>query len=336
MAVSYANLIDRAKIAEIVGTRYLNMAKISQSGLLSPEGNIGQGTTEEWIREELFETGTSGQAIGVNSEISLKDKTQTLYKMPVCWRADGALLDDVFEEISVKTKRAAETNVVNGVSRKAAQMVDDVYFAIINGYGSYAATNSVNYQDSNGSQISTSILQQGKKARSDEGSFDNGIIVARSIVIHKLHTLGLVAFTSNTLGVQAQDSLTQTGKFVNGTVLGMSMLMVDKLYNQAGSALDTGDQYVYLMEQGSIRIKNGGTPDIDPLQRKERAFQDVIKFRIKVGGTVKGITWQGSVGAQGEITNTALETGTNWTSALKSGNEKYIPVSLIRVDAPTF
>jgi len=336
MAVSYANLTDRAKIAEIIGTRYLDMAKIAGSGLLSMEGSIGQGTTEEWIREELFETGTSGQTIGVNSEISLKDKTQTLYKMPVAWRADGALLDDIYEEISVKTKRAAETNVANGIARKAAQMVDDVYFAIINGYGKYAAANDVNYLNKNGSQISTSILQQGKKERADEGSFDNGIIVARSIVIHKLHTLGLVAFTSNTMGVQAQDTLTQTGKFVNGTVLGMNMLMVDKLYDQTGTASDSGDQYVYLMETGSIRAKNGGNVEIDPLQRKERSFQDVIKFRVKVGGTIKNMSWQGSVGAQGEITNTALETAANWTTAVKSGNEKYIPVSLIRVDTPTF
>lgn len=337
MAVSYANLTDRAKIAEIVGTNYVNRAKIAQSGLLSMEGNIAQGTTEEWIREELFEVDSAGQAIGVNSEISLQDKTQTLYKMPVCWRADGALLDDIYEDISVKeATRMAETNLVNGITRKAAQMLDEVYISIINGYGSYAATNSINYQNSNGSQISTSIIQQGKKARSDEGSFDNGILLARAVVIHKIYTLGLIAFTSNTLGVQAQDSLTATGRFVNGTVLGLNMLMDDKLYDQTGTASDAGDQYVYLMEPGCIRAKNGGRPDIDPIQRKERSFQDVAKFRIKVGGTVKGISWQGSVGAQGEITNSALATGTNWTSALKSGNEKYIPVALIRVDAPTF
>jgi hypothetical protein len=337
MAVSYSNLTDRAKIAEIVATQYANMSKMVQSGLVLTEGNIKQGTTEEWLRETLFEGDTGGQAIGVNSQISLQDKVQTLYKMPVCWRADGALLDDIYEEISVKeAQRRAETNLVNGISRKAAQMLDDVYMAILNGYASYAATNDTNYLDKNGSQVSATILQQTKAERSDEGDFDTGIIVARALAIHKLHALGLVAYTSNTMGAQAQDSLVTSGRFVNGTVLGMTMLMTDKLFSQGGTAVDAADHYILLCERGCIRGRNGGAPDIDPIQRKEDSFQDVAKFRIKVGGVVRNMSWQGTAGADGQITNTLLETAGSWTTAVASGNTKYIPIATLRVDQPTF
>lgn len=339
MAYQYSDLVDVAKVTQIVGTNYLNMAKIATSGLLSIEGEITQGTTEDWIRAEMFESDSTGQAIGVNSQISLKTETQTRYKCPVMYRADGALLDDIYEKISVKdAQRQAETRVINGINKKAAQMVDGVYVAIINGWVTYCATNDVNYLNKNGSQVSPAIMQEGKAERLDEGEFSNGILLCRSLLYYKLGALGMAAYTSNTLGAMAQNSLIQTGKVVNDTYLGMTVLMTDKLYNVGGTTTesDSYDHYFLLMERGSIRSKGSTIPEIDPLLRERDSFQTVAKFKIGLGGTIKNVSWQGSVGGDGEITNTALETYTNWTTAVKSGNEKYIPVAVVRVDQPSF
>jgi hypothetical protein len=309
MGYLYSELVDRAKIVKIIGTDYPKMANVYRSDLLAFEGLSDQGTTEEWIRSQLWEADTL-QPVGADSEITLQGETQTLYKVPICWRAGGALLDNIWEEMRAKATTSAETNLTNRVNEAAAQGYDDFFVAILNGYNSYAATNSTNYLNKNGSQITPKIIQE-TKAKLKENGMKIGTIVCRTLMYYQLGALGMAAYTANTLGAAAQDSLTQTGRVVNDTYLGAKVVMTDKLFNQAGLADDTQDHYISFAIPGAMMAKNAR-------------------------GGVQNMSWQGTAAGDGSITDAQLATSTNWTTAVVSGSEHFIPIAVCRVDVPTF
>lgn len=325
MATRYADLVDPQVVMETIPGDYANQAKLIASGVAAMEPGSVEGTRADFIKETLFESEDEGQAIGVDGEITLKDKTQTLYHIPVFFRADGALLDDIADEITSKTSREATLEVSNAVQRKSTQMMDSAMIHALEGCGLKLANSAENYLDTSTSALTLSLIQKAKATRNDEGAMINAIMVMRSLMWHYLCSLGLVANDSNTMTQTKRDEILIRNTL--GTLLGMDTLMTDKL-----SLAGDGDYYSYLVERGAIRLKSSGTaPQVDPIIRTERGFQDIVKFRFKMGCGLAGMSW--SAAATDVVTNTDLATYTNWARA--KDYAKNVPLVVIRCPAPT-
>lgn len=324
MATEYADIVDPEVIEETIPDDYQDNAKLVVSGLVTREPEPLEGTQASFIKETLFEGDDEGQAIGINGEITLKDKSQTKYQIPVFWRADGCLMDDIEGEITPKRKRSIQLEASNAVQRKALQMQDTSCVYILEGCGMYLASVPENYLDTAAVQVTLSLLQSAKSQRNDEGAFDNGILLVRSLMYHRFCSLNLVQNDSNTLTDAKRTEVLQTGTL--GVILGMNFLMTDKLAVAAD-----GDYYSYLCEKSALRIKGTGAPKVDPIVRAERNFQDIIKFRFKLGGHINGMDWQGT--ASDLVTNAQLATAANWARAKTYA--KNVPIVVMRSPVPT-
>lgn len=326
MATAYSEIIDPEAIEKIVAADYQNEAKLVMSGVISREGVPPEGSQLSWIKQTLFEGDDEGQAIGVDTEISLKSISQNQYQLPIVQRADGGEFDDIVGEITPKRKADIEIQYANAVSAKASKIVDSVGIKIIDGCAAYLITDTTNYNDANGSQINLVDIEETKSKRGDKGQdFEGGFIVMRGLMYHKLVALGLVAATSNTMGNMKQDEIVRGG--LKGTLLDMNILSTDKIALETG-----GDHYVHLLEAGSLRMLMSGAPKIDPFIRSIRGFKDSSKFYIRLGGIVDGLSW-GTAKAN-IVTLTDLATGTNYE--LAKTNIKNVPMAVCRFDAPSF
>ena len=329
MAIAYSDIIDPQVIEKIIGADYQNEARLVNSGIITREGLPPEGTHVSWIKETLFSGDDEGQAIGVNTEISLKSKVQAQYQLPVFDRADGAELDDISEEIMAKRGReGVEADLANAISAKSAQMVDSAGIKIIDGSGAFIVTNASNYNNANGSQANLVDLEETKAKRGEKGTaFDGGFMIMRGLMYHKLASLGLVAATSNTMGNMVQNEVVRNG--LTGTILNMNLFSTDKIALEAG-----GDHYIHFVERGALKMLLGATPNMDPVLRAHRAFKSTSKFRVKMGGVMSGLSWSAAQSNPANTTNTALATGTNWE--LAATNVKNVPMAVVRFDAPTF
>jgi len=335
MSIKYSNFIDPEVLEGIVGADFQNEAKLITSGVVKKGGTPSEGSQIEWIKETLFQTDDTGQTVGVDTEIDLKNKTQTSYAMPIVWRADGAELDDISEEIMAKRGgtdlaiEGATTELAGAITTKAGQMVDTVGIKIIDGSAKWIITDTNNYNNANGSQANLVDLEQTRSLRGEKGvNFEGGFMIMRGVMYHKLASLGLVAATSNTMGNMAQDEIVRSG--VVGSLLGMNILPTDKIALEAGGT----DHLIHFIERGALNMKLSGAPSIDPVIRATRSFKDSIKFKVSLGGIVKGLSWSASKVNPATITNTVLATGTNYEQA--ATNIKNVPMAVVRFDAPTF
>ena len=330
MAIAYSDIIDPQVIEKIIGADYQNEARLVNSGIITREGLPPEGTHVSWIKETLFSGDEEGQAIGVNTEISLKSKVQAQYQLPIFDRADGAELDDISEEIMAKRGReGVEADIANAISAKSAQMVDSAGIKIIDGAGAFIVTNATNFNNASGSQANLVDLEQTKSTRGEKGTgFDGGFMIMRGLMYHKLASLGLVAATSNTMGNMVQNEVVRNG--LTGTILNMNLFSTDKIALESGES----DHYIHFLEAGALKMLLGATPNMDPVLRAHRAFKSTSKFRVKMGGVVSGLSWSATQSNPANTTNTALATGTNWE--LAATNIKNVPMAVVRFDAPTF
>ncbi len=331
MAIAYSDIIDPQVIEKIIGADYQNEARLVNSGIIDRQGLPPEGTHVSWIKETLFSGDDEGQAIGVNTEISLKSKVQAKYQLPIFDRADGAELDDISEEIMAKRGReGVEADLANAISAKAAQMVDSAGIKIIDGSAKFIITDANNYNNANGSQANLVDLEETKAKRGEKGtSFDSGFMIMRGLMYHKLASLGLVAATSNTMGNMAQNEIVRGG--LTGTILNMNLFSTDKIALESTGGVD---HLIIFVERGALKMLLGATPNMDPVLRAHRAFKSTSKFRVKMGGVVSGLSWEGTQSNPANTTNTALATGTNWAQA--ATNIKNVPIAVVRFDAPTF
>jgi len=329
MGITYNDIYDPEVLEKLIGADYQNEARLVNSGLLSREGLPSAGSQIQWLKQTLFSTDDEGQTIGVGSEISLKNKVQEDYAAPLVWRADGAELDDVSEEVMAKLKaEGAEATMANAISAKAAQMVDSVGVKIIDGSAQYLISEASNYNNASGSQVNLVDLEETKSKRGEKGvNFAGGYMVMRGLMYHKLASLGLVAATSNTMGNMAQNEIVRGG--LKGTVLDMNIFVTDKIANETG-----GDYYIHFLEAGALRMRLGGGVNIDPVLRAHRAFTSSIKFRLSMAGIVDGLSWGSAKSNPANVTNTALATGTNYEQA--ATYIKNVPMCVARFDAPSF
>jgi hypothetical protein len=330
MGITYADIYDPEVLEKLIGADYQNEARLVQSGILSRAGLPTEGSQIQWIKQTLFSTDDEGQTIGVGSEINLKNKVQEDYAAPLFWRADGAELDDVSEEIMAKLQsEGAEADMANAISAKSAQMIDTAGIKIIDGCAQFIISESTNYNNASGSQVNLVDLEQTKSTRGEKGvDFEAGFMVMRGLMYHKLASLGLVAATSNTMGNMKQDEIVRGG--LKGTILDMNIFVTDKIALESGES----DHYIHFLEAGALKMKLGGGVNIDPVLRSQRSFTDSIKFRVKACGIVEGLSWGSAKTNPANVTNTALATGTNYEQA--ASYIKNVPMCVARFDAPTF
>lgn len=328
MSTSYSQIIDPQVIEAIIAGDYVNEARLVSSGVISMEGAPEEGSHVSWIKQALFEGDDEGQAIGVDTEISLKSIEQTEYQLPIVQRGDGAELDDVVGMITPKRKADLETKLTNAISSKAGQIVDSVGIKIIDGCAKFIITNATNYNNANGSQVNLVDLEETKSKRGEKGAnFNAGFMIMRGLMYHKMAALGLVAATSNTMGNMKQDEIVRGG--LKGTVLDMNILSTDKIALEASGGVD---HLIHFVEAGSLRMKIADRLSIDPFLREKRAFKDSIKFMSRLGGIIDGLSW--SAAKTNIVTNTDLATGTNYE--LFKNNIKNVPMCVVRFDAPSF
>jgi hypothetical protein len=322
MGITYAELYDPEVLTKMIGADYQNEVNLFNSGLIRKEAAPQEGSFIQWIKQTIFSGDEDGQTVGVGSEITLQNKVQTDYAAPLVWRADGAELDDVSEAIMAKLKaEGAEATMANAISAKAAQMVDTVGIKILDGVSRFLITDTNNYNNANGSQVNLVDLEQTKSTRGEKGqNFMGGFMVMRGVMSHQMAALGLVAATSNTMGNMVQNEIVTTG--VTGTVLGMNILSTDKIALESSGGVD---HIIHLVERGALRMMMADTLKIDPVFRKERAFADSIKFMVSMAGMVDGMSWGSAKANPASITNTALQTGTNYEQA--ATNIKNVPMA---------
>lgn len=323
MATRYADIIDPEVIIETIPDDYQNKAKIIDSGIAMIEGAPAEGTQASMIIETLFEGDDSGQAIAMDSAISLADKSQEKYQVPLFWRADGALLQDLEGEITSKVRRDATLNISNAISRKASQIVDTTMMAVLEGNAGAIISNGTNYLNL-GTQITLDGIEKLKATRGDQGDFDNGVLVMRGTMYHKLARLGLVTWSNATMTNEYRQQVQATGSI--GQILGLSIFQTDKLSTASSST----DHYVLMAERSALHIKGRVAPDLDPIVRSERSFADIIKFKMKLGGGLVGMSWGGT--ASDLVTNTSLQTATNWSKAKTYWKD--IPMCVLRASVP--
>jgi hypothetical protein len=331
MGITYAELYDPEVLTKMVGADFQNEVKLFTSGIVSKEGAPQEGSQIQWLKQTIFSTDDEGQTIGVGSEISLKNKVQTDYAMPLVWRADGVQLDDVSEDIMAKLQsEGAEANMANAISEKAAHMIDSAFIKIIDGCAKFIITDTTNYNNANGSQVNLVDLEQTKSKRGEKGqNFENGFMIMRGLMYHQMGALGLIAATSNTMGKMKQDEIVRGG--LKGTVLDMNLLSSDKIALEATGGVD---HLIHFIEAGALRAKMADTLSIDPVIRGERAFTSSIKFKVSFAGMVDGLSWGSAKSNPADVTNTALATGTNYEKA--ATYMKNVPMCVARFDAPTF
>jgi hypothetical protein len=323
MATRYADVVDPQVIVETIPDDYQNKAQIIQSGLAMLDGDPAEGTQASWIKETLFEGDAAGQAIAMDGSVSLSDKAQVKYQVPLFYRADGALLQDIEGEITSKVKRDAALNISNSIERKSNQIVDTTMIKILEGCSYKLENANENFYDTSSSQISLDAIEACKATRGDQGDFDNGVIIVRGAVYHKLVRLGLVTWSNATMTNEYRQMVQSTGGLPQ--ILGLQIFQTDKL-----ALAGDGDYYCFIAEKGALKVKGRVKPDIDPLVRAERQFADIVKFKLKLGGGIVGMSWGGT--ASDLVTNTQLATYTNWSRAKTYAKD--VPLCVLRIPVP--
>lgn len=311
------NVVDLKVLRELVGSDWTNESVLVQSGVIEMDNTpLPSGTYSVAVRNQMFEDDEEGQALGIGSSLSSKERTQIEISHPIIRRGNVGLIDDIQGEV-----QAGGPDDIARIAQEARRAAA-VYFdtAVLQALFGGAAANTGN-QVGSGGIISLDLLNQLKWVRGDYGSrFQNGALLMRSTVAQTMWGLGLIAQTSNTFGVQGQNSIVLSG--IAPKVLGMDVLVSDKI-----TPPDATDEYIYALEKGAIKVRGDMTPKFR-FSDVENGFADKIKFRITFSAGIKGIKWAGS--QQDIYTNAELATSTNW--ALGARSAKHVPVARLLTD----
>lgn len=311
------NVVDLKVLRELVGTDWINESVLYKSGVIALDSRpLPSGTFSVAVRNQMFEAEDEGIALGIGTSLSSKERKQVEISHPIIRRGNVGLLDDIQGEIQAGGPE--DMGRVSEEIRRAASTYLDT--AIIKALEGAAAANTSG-QTGDGSIISLSSLNTAKYLRGDKSEgFQNGFWMLRANVMQTLVGLGLVAQTSNTFGVQGQNTIVLEG--MAPKLLGMGFIVTDKL-NQP----DATDEYMYALERGSIIVRGNLNPIISS-HEVEDGFGTKIKFRISFSAGVKGMKWAGS--QQDIYTNAELATSTNWSVGALS--YKHIPVTRLKTD----
>ncbi len=313
------NVVELKVLRELVGTDWIKESVLYKSGAVAYTGKpLPTGTFSVAVRNQMFEDDEDGQAIGIGSSLSKKDRKQVEISHPIVRRGNVGLLDEVQGEIQAGGPEDV-ASMANEIRIAAATYMDTALLRAVEGIGAAITTN----QSGNGATIDLPGMNTAKYIRGDKSSgFQNGFWLVNSGIMQKLVSLGLVAPTSNTWGMGNQDQIVLTG--MANTLLGMSFIVTDKL---SANASDATDDNVFLLEKGAIQVTGSLNPIIK-FSDVEDGFAQKIKFRIGFSAGVRNVRW---AGAQQDIyTNAELATSSNW--ALGALSAKNVPLALYVTD----
>lgn len=311
------NVVDLKVLRELIGSDWTNESVLFQSGVIDFDSTpLPTGTFSVAVRNQMFEDDEEGQALGIGSSLNSKERKQVEISHPIIRRGNVGLLDDIQGEIQAGGPEDISRMAVE--ARRAAAVYFDT--AVLKALFGGAAANTDNLVGSGGI-ISLDLLNQLKWIRGDYGSrFQNGSLLMRSTVAQTMWGLGLIAQTSNTFGVQGQNTIVLEG--IAPKVLGMGVLVSDKV-----TPPDATDEYVYALERGAIKVRGDLMPKLR-FSDVENGFADKIKFRITFSAGIKGMKW---AGAQQDIyTNDELANSANWSLGYRVG--KQVPVARLLTD----
>jgi len=314
------NIVDLKVLQGLVGSDWLNESVLFKSGaVLRDTRPLPTGTFVTDVRTKMFEDDEEGQAIGVGSTLSSAERKQIAMNHPIVRRGSVALVDDIQGEIQAGGPEDM-ARMADEIRRAAAVYFDTALIKALE--GSMASTALSSLQVGTGATLTLPLLNAAKFARGDKGyaAFQNGFILWSSAMQQTATDLGLVAATSNTYGMNAQNQIVMTGMV--DKVLGMNVLVSDKL-----TAPDANDHYAYLLEQGAFIVRGGMEPKI-VISDVENGFASKLKFRITFSAGVRGVSWAGS--QQDVYTNTELGTAANWT--LGANSYKHVPAVRMLTD----
>lgn len=322
----YSNIIDPEVITDIIPADWQYQRGLVGIGAVTLQSPAMEGTQEDFIKETLFQTDHDGQVVGIGTELTLKNLVQTQYHIPLVWRGDGAILYALQGEISPKRAASIQSNVTNAILDKATKIFDGVAISIAQGIAKYQEANTENFKDTGATQVNLLAITELKSLLGEQGLFQGGYMVMEGAMFQKFVALGLTTEGNNTYGVSLKDAIVSAGSF--STVLGMTPVVSDRITGATG---DT-DHYIMFLQPGGLLMKGSPKPEIYPVQQTERGFDEIVKFKMKAGGTVAGMSWGGTKSDQ--VSNSALATAANWTRA--ASNAKNVKMATLRVPAPKF
>lgn len=314
------NVVDLKVLQGLVGTDWLTESVLYKSGAVVRDTRpLPTGTFVTDVRTKMFEDEDEGQAIGIGSTLSSEERVQTAMNHPIVRRGNVALVDDIQGEIQAGGPEDM-ARMADEIRRAAAVYFDTALIKTLE--GSLASTALSSLQVGAGAQLTLPLLNAAKFARGDKGyaAFQNGFILWNSAMQQYATDLGLVAATSNTYGMNAQNQIVMSGMV--DKVLGMNVLVTDKL-----AAPDANDYYAYLLESGAFVVRGSMEPKI-VISDVENGFATKLKFRITFSAGIRGVSWSGS--QQDVYTNAELATGSNWT--LGAASYKHVPAVRMLTD----
>lgn len=333
MSTEYANLIDPQLLNNNIDADYANEARLVASSIVSVEGVPDESSQLGWVKNKMF-AGSNAQAVGVGTSLTIKNKVQSEFQFPIVKRGNAGELDGTFEQIRKKatrlswTEREVQENITNsltdGLMTNAGQGLDDVGINILLGTSAFCKTNSINYNDDSGSQVSLVAISETMALRGEASTqfSQNGFICMTGVMYQKMIQLGLVAFTTVTTGMAKQDMFVESGDL--GRILGMRPFTSDKITQP-----EANDERIILIEQGGLRMV-ASPIDVKRPQKIPRrdAFEQEYYFRA--GGIVNGFSW--ATAKANVVTDADLSTGTNYE--VFAENNKNLPFAVLEVDEP--
>ena len=316
---SYADIYDPINIMKLVGQDWQHAAKILSSGIVKLDSRPLKGTQVSELRQTLFQD-TSGQALKAGDSISSQKETQSRIKHPIIWRYQSADQPDVIDEIKDENIPSENVVMAEAIRRACAQYLDDSAIACIKGTGAALTDN----QEGDGTDLISLDEIVGAKAKlGDAGvNLNGGSAGMRSEVFWKMVRLGMVAATSNTFGLSAQDAMVASGMLPQN-ILGLSPIVDDKF-----EALGSNKFYVYLIGANSLVVRGNSTPEVKVAEdTANKKFSTITNFKVSYGIGFDGMDF-GATAAE-DISDTALATSGNWT--LGAAYSKNIPLARLHI-----
>lgn len=308
---SYADMIDYPKIRKIIGDQWINEARVASLSIVERNPLSNQGTYEYTLRERTFQD-TSGQSLAAGDPISSSKRSQLSVKHPKCWRYGSLDEPDVIMDFEVKDAARENASLADAIRIAGSQCVDDSTVSVIKGTSEAL---SGNQYGTGATTISLDEIVSAIAKLDDRGlELNGGAMLGNSAVYWKLVKLGLVALTTNTYGVEAQNRMVVMGQLPMN-LLGMTFVMSNKF-----AAVSSNVYYVYLVGPGALQLHGGDAPFVEGGRKTaQKEFATVTNFRVLFGLGFKGVTYGGTMSEK--ITDTNLETSGNWTLAAPDSNQ---------------
>ena len=315
---SYSDIYDPKELQALVGKSWVNETSLFKTGIFKWDVRPLQGTQVTTIWQKRFQ-GRSGQTVPAGGSISPTVKVQTAGYAPIIWRYDSVVESDVNNQIEAKGLPAVKASMADDVKEAAMQYSEDAAIAVIKGVGAAMTGN----QAGSGATVSLDGMVDGLAALDDQGyKLNGGAAAMRSAIYYKLLKLGVVAQTSNTWGIDAQNNMVKSGQ-IPENVLGLTPIVTNKIAD-----LGSNKSYVYYIGKEALHLQGNTLPTFEVAKLTVNGiFGTKTNFYITFAVGAIGATW--GKAASEVISDTDLETSANWT--LANTAQKFVNLARVHV-----